>query len=104
MSKSNLLVQNYINVKEKVKQLGCNKPEGLALLPRNFEKANFKEDLVHEGTVDTVRKLWKQIKYYYNLRCKLIHERASVGINDTQIEDYTKIVQRTLKKLFKLQF
>lgn len=49
-------------------------------------------------------KIWKKIKYYYDLRCKLIHERASAGINDSQIQDYTNIVQIVLKKMFKLNF
>jgi hypothetical protein len=49
-------------------------------------------------------RLWKKVKYYYNLRCKLIHERASVGISDSDINDYTKVVQTILKKLFNLKF
>jgi len=47
---------------------------------------------------------WKKINYYYQLRCKLIHERAMVGINDTQIEDFRKVVEYVLRKLFKLKF
>ncbi|MBU2541736.1 MAG: ATP-binding protein [Candidatus Omnitrophica bacterium] len=48
-------------------------------------------------------KLWKKINHYYGLRCKLIHERATVGIDERQIEDYQETVQKVLKKLFKLQ-
>ena len=48
--------------------------------------------------------LWKKIDYYYILRNKLIHERATIGINDSQIEDYREVVQKVLKKLFKLSF
>lgn len=48
------------------------------------------------------QKHWKKINHYYGLRCKLIHERATVGIGDEQIEDYREIVQKILKKLFKL--
>jgi len=45
-----------------------------------------------------------KITYYYSLRNKLIHERATVGITDRQIEDYRKLVERVLKKLFGLKF
>lgn len=47
---------------------------------------------------------WKKIKHYYDLRCKLVHERATVGINDTQIQDFRDVVERVLKKLYKLKF
>jgi hypothetical protein len=45
---------------------------------------------------------WKKIKYYYLLRCKLIHERVTVGINDDQIEDFREVVEGVLRKLYKL--
>lgn len=48
--------------------------------------------------------LWKKIDHYYRLRNKLIHERATVGISDSQIEDYRKVVQKILNRLFKLRF
>lgn len=47
--------------------------------------------------------MWKQLKYYYNLRCKLVHERASTGIADDQISDFEEIVKKVLDKLFKLK-
>jgi len=47
--------------------------------------------------------MWKKIDYYYRLRCKLIHERATVPVDDTEIEDYREVVQKGLKQLFKLQ-
>ena len=48
--------------------------------------------------------LWKKIEHYYRLRCKLLHERATVGIDDSQIEDFREVVQTVLNKLFKLRF
>lgn len=48
-------------------------------------------------------KFWKKIDYYYRLRCKLVHERAVVGVDDKQIDDYKEVVQKVLRKLFKLQ-
>jgi hypothetical protein len=47
---------------------------------------------------------WRKIRHYYDLRCKLIHERASVGINDEDIINYQKVVEKVLKKLFGLKF
>ena len=34
---------------------------------------------------------------------KLIHERATVGLDDGQIKDYRGVVEKILKKLFKLK-
>ena len=48
--------------------------------------------------------VWKKIDYYYRLRNKLIHERVTVGIDDDQIEDFRDVVERILKKLYKLKF
>lgn len=50
----------FVDVAEKAKSLGCNVPIGLALLPRNFEHAESKEELLHESTVSTVRVLFRQ--------------------------------------------
>lgn len=47
---------------------------------------------------------WKKIKYYYDLRCKLVHERATVDITDTQLKDLRQVVEKVMKKLFKLKF
>jgi len=47
---------------------------------------------------------WRKVKHYYDLRCKLVHERASVGISDAQIHDFRILVQIILKKLYKLKF
>jgi hypothetical protein len=49
-------------------------------------------------------KIWKKIDYYYRLRCKLIHERVTVAVDDTQIENYRGVVEKVLRQLFKLQF
>jgi hypothetical protein len=45
-----------------------------------------------------------KVSHYYNLRNKLVHERATVGITDAQVADYTKTVEQVLKKLFGLKF
>jgi hypothetical protein len=48
--------------------------------------------------------LWKKIVYYYDLRCKLVHERATVGIGDGEIKDFREVVESVLGKLYKLRF
>lgn len=47
---------------------------------------------------------WKRIDHYYHLRCKLVHEKATVGISDAQIENFREVVERVLRKLYKLKF
>lgn len=47
---------------------------------------------------------WKKIAHNNDLRNSLIHRRATASISDTQIEDFRSIVQRALKKLFKMRF
>lgn len=46
---------------------------------------------------------WKKIKYYYDLRSKLVHERATVDITDSQLQDHKLITEKVLKALFKLK-
>jgi len=48
--------------------------------------------------------IWKKINHYYQIRCQLIHRRASVAIGDNEIYDFRLIVQNMLHKLFKLKF
>ena len=55
-----IIVENYVNVKEKAQKLKLNIPSQIALLPLNFETAITKEELVHAPTTPTIRKLWRQ--------------------------------------------
>ena len=48
--------------------------------------------------------LWGKIDHYYRLRNKLVHERVTVGIHDSQIEDFRGVVEAVLKKLYRLKF
>jgi len=43
---------------------------------------------------------WKKIHHYYWLRSKLVHERTSVSISDSEVEGYREIVQSILTELF----
>lgn len=53
-------VSDYIDVKKRAQDIGCNLPTSIALLPRNFEISMSKEDFIHESTTSTVRILWRQ--------------------------------------------
>jgi hypothetical protein len=48
--------------------------------------------------------LISKANHYYLMRNKLIHERATVGVTDTDVENYRVTVQSVLKILFKLRF
>jgi len=48
--------------------------------------------------------VWKKIEHYYRIRCKLIHERVTVGVSDTQVGDFRELVQAVLNKMYKLKF
>lgn len=50
----------YVDVKQRAAELGCNAPIGLAILPRNFDSAGSKADLVHQNPVPTIRVLWRR--------------------------------------------
>jgi hypothetical protein len=54
--------------------------------------------------IEIKNKTKRKIDYYYNLRNKLIHEKASVGISDTQIKDYRDVVQKMLRRMFGIRF
>jgi hypothetical protein len=66
-----------------------------------------KRHLVHQEiqpfiTIDPPT--WKRIKYFYGLRCELIHKKTSANIIDDDIIEFRGIVENTLKKLFNLKF
>jgi hypothetical protein len=56
-----MLIQTseYINVRQRALELGLKPPTGLALLPRGFETAKTRTDLVYESTAADIRALWR---------------------------------------------
>lgn len=48
--------------------------------------------------------LLERARHYYILRNKLIHERATVGITDTDVDNYREAIEQILTHLFDLQF
>ncbi|MFC1619736.1 ATP-binding protein [Candidatus Neomarinimicrobiota bacterium] len=57
-----------------------------------------------EGSVRISQAKWRKIKHYYRMRCQLIHQRATVSISDSEIEDFRSTVESVLTKLFGLKF
>lgn len=56
----NVQITDYVDVRNRARDLGCNEPTGLCILPRNFDTVKSKEELIHESSTPTVRVLWKQ--------------------------------------------
>jgi len=54
--------------------------------------------------VTVSQQTWRKIVHYYNIRCQLVHRRASVQISDPEIIDFRNTVEAVLKRLFKLRF
>jgi hypothetical protein len=53
-------ITDYMDVQKRAVELSCNVPTGLAILPRNFETAESKEELFHEDATIDIRNLWRQ--------------------------------------------
>lgn len=63
-------------------------------------------DVINEVTkhVKFYPKTLTKVQHYYGLRNKLIHERATVGISDSDIANYRETIQEILTMLFELKF
>jgi hypothetical protein len=53
-------VEDFPDVKKIAQKIGCNVPETIAILPRNFTSAKSKEELRNQSTTSTIRVLWKE--------------------------------------------
>ena len=53
-------ITDYCDVEARAEELNLSKPEGLALLPRNFDTAAMRDQLLHESSVQTVRILFRE--------------------------------------------
>jgi hypothetical protein len=56
----NVILSDYPNVVELCKTLKCQIPTQIALLPRNFDIATTKDELLHEREAPTVRILFRK--------------------------------------------
>lgn len=52
-------VEKYMNVEERALELGCNIPNELCILPRNFDTAKSKNELVYESSASDIRILFR---------------------------------------------
>jgi hypothetical protein len=52
-------ISSYIDVREKLKELNCTSPTGIALLPSNFETANSIPEFLQQSESATVRTLFR---------------------------------------------
>ena len=50
------------------------------------------------------KNIWKQTKYFYTLRCDLIHKKTSALISDDDIEKFRDIVMKILNAAFAIRF
>lgn len=59
MSENNIHVSDYVDVTQQAKALDCNVPAGVTILPRNFDTATSKDQLYHEDTTSSMKKILK---------------------------------------------
>lgn len=64
-----------------------------------FQKRHLVNDEIKKN-VSLPHNTWSKLNYYYNLRCKLVHERVSATIPDSAIEEFRKEVHGVIEKLF----
>ncbi len=74
-------VSDYVDVEKRALELGFKAPNGLAILPRNFDTANSRDELIHDGTTPTIRSLWRQ-----------------AGIQETKLEEEGEKISHTAKE------
>lgn len=43
---------------------------------------------------------FNRVTYFYNMRCKLVHERATTGISKADLEDFEELVKEIFAELF----
>ncbi|MHB1414028.1 MAG: hypothetical protein ACYC1C_02155 [Chloroflexota bacterium] len=56
-----LVTTAFSDVRRRATELSCVPPDGIAILPRNFESAKSREELLNESSSPTVRVLWRQV-------------------------------------------
>lgn len=49
-------------------------------------------------------KMLAKISHYYEMRNNFVHQRATVSVSDSDIDDYRGVVETVLNKLFRLKF
>lgn len=89
MTSDFITIHEHESVRVRAEALGCNKPDGLVILPRNFTTAAHRDELAHEDSVVVIRKLWRRAGIPASTleregeRFGRIHEQASTWIAPT---------------------
>lgn len=68
-----------------------------------FSKRHLVHNEIKKSKTRISKRTWPKIVFYYDLRCKLIHERATMNFTDAQIAEFTSLVEYVLKKLFNVK-
>lgn len=76
---------------------------GKAAIQKLFEKRSDVIDAVSKK-IAIPPKLLTKGQHYYNIRNKLVHERATVEPTDTDVQNYSATIEKILAILFKLRF
>lgn len=76
---------------------------GKAVIQKLFER---RSDVIAAITqkVTISRPLLAKVQHFYNIRNKLVHERATVEPTDTDVDTYRSTVEEILSTLFSLKF
>jgi hypothetical protein len=61
-----ITVTDYVSVADRIAELGCVVPSGIAVLPDNFAKAATRKDLLFGSEASTLRKLFKNNNFPIN--------------------------------------
>jgi len=48
--------------------------------------------------------VWQKVEHFYRMRCKLVHEKVTVGVADSQLDNFRAVVEKILRTLYKLKF
>lgn len=76
---------------------------GKTAIQKLFEK---REDVIAAVShkVPIPRKLLTKAQHFYNIRNKLVHERATAEPTDNDVQSYSSTIEKILTILFKLRF
>ncbi|SFW76608.1 Histidine kinase-, DNA gyrase B-, and HSP90-like ATPase [Sinomicrobium oceani] len=68
----------------------------------NFNRIDLQTEVKSNSSIK--KSAWQIIDAYYYKRCDLVHKRATTQISSGELQNYRKIVEYTLSKLFKIKF
>lgn len=54
-----IVVGGYLSVNDRINELGCRVPQGLAIIPRNFQSAGARNELFYDTSASILRDLMK---------------------------------------------